>query len=124
MNSSGQNLLQIGDTSKMYVDVTVDETDIAAVEEGQNVDVAIEAYPGMPFEGKVIRIDPQAVVLQNVTSVHVRVEVDNSVPTFALLKPGMNATCEFVMEKADSAGYMQMNCDKVSTGLLSFIKLS
>ena len=103
MNSSGQNLLQIGDTSKMYVDVTVDETDIAAVEEGQNVDVAIEAYPGMPFEGKVIRIDPQAVVLQNVTSVHVRVEVDNSVPTFALLKPGMNATCEFVMEKTDSA---------------------
>jgi HlyD family secretion protein len=103
MNSSGQNLLQIGDTSKMYVDVTVDETDIAAVEEGQNVDVAIEAYPGMPFEGKVIRIDPQAVVLQNVTSVHVRVEVDNSVPTFALLKPGMNATCEFVMEKTESA---------------------
>ena len=102
-SSQGQSLLQIGNTNKMYVDVTVDETDIAAVEEGQSVDVSIEAYPGMPFEGKVIRIDPQAVILQNVTSVHVRVEVDNSVPTFTLLKPGMNATCEFVMEKVDGA---------------------
>jgi HlyD family secretion protein len=103
MAAQGTNLVQIGDVSRMYVDVAVDETDIASVDVGQTVDVAVEAYPGIPFEGKVIRIDPQAVVLQNVTSVHVRVEVDNSAPTFALLKPSMNATCEFVMDKVDSA---------------------
>jgi HlyD family secretion protein len=103
MAAQGTNLVQIGDVSRMYVDVAVDETDIASVDIGQTVDVAVEAYPGIPFEGKVIRIDPQAVVLQNVTSVHVRVEVDNSAPTFALLKPAMNATCEFVMDKVDSA---------------------
>ena len=101
--SQGTNLVQIGDVSRMYVDVAVDETDIASVDIGQTVDVAVEAYPGIPFEGKVIRIDPQAVVLQNVTSVHVRVEIDNTAPTFRLLKPAMNATCEFVMDKVDSA---------------------
>ena len=103
ISATGQSLVQLGDISRMYVDVTVDETDIANVDEGQTVDVSIEAYPGVPFEGKVTRVDPQAVVLQNVTSVHVRVEVDNSAPTFRLLKPGMNATCQFVIAERANA---------------------
>ncbi len=102
LNSTGTNIIQIGDTDRMYVDVTVDETDIANVDEGQKVEVSFESYPGVPFEGKVARIDPQAVVEQNVTSVHVRVEVDNSSPTFRLLKPGMNSTCEFVLEEKEN----------------------
>ena len=96
----GTSIVQIGDISKMYVDVTVDETDIANVEEGQAVEVSIDAYPGIPFEGKVARVDPQALVEQNVTLVHVRVVVDNSDAKFKLLKPGMNATCEFVLADA------------------------
>lgn len=99
ISSAGASMMTVGDTSRMYVDVTVDETDVANVDVGQKVDVSVEAYPGVPFEGKVIRVDPQAVVLQNVTSVHVRVEVDNSTPTFQLLKPGMNTTCEFVVKE-------------------------
>lgn len=100
-NSTGTSILQIGDTSKMYVNVSVDETDIANVDVGQTVDVTVEAYPGVPFEGKVARVDPQAQVEQNVTTVPVRVEIDNSSPTFRLLKPGMNATCEFVVDKKE-----------------------
>jgi len=99
--ATGNNIVQIGDVTKMYVDVTVDETDIANVDDGQPVDVSIEAYPGIPFSGKVARIDPQAVVEQNVTNIHVRVEIDNSDTKFQLLKPGMNATCEFVKGKKD-----------------------
>lgn len=67
----------------------------------QKVDITFDAYATTPFEGKVIRIDPQAVVESNVTTVHVRVEVDNSVPSFRLLKPGMNASCEFIVQKKD-----------------------
>jgi HlyD family secretion protein len=100
--ATGNNIVQIGDVTKMFVDVTVDETDIANVEEGQAVDVTIEAYPGVPFEGKVARIDPQAIVEQNVTNIHVRVEIDNSDVKFQLLKPGMNATCEFVKDKKEN----------------------
>jgi HlyD family secretion protein len=97
----GTSIVQMGDISKMFVDVTVDETDIANVEEGQAVEVSIDAYPGVPFEGKVARVDPQAVIEQNVTTVHVRVVVDNSDAKFKLIKPGMNATCEFVMGSED-----------------------
>jgi HlyD family secretion protein len=97
--SAGQSIVQMGDVSRMYVDVAVDETDIANVDVGQVVDVNVEAYPGVPFQGKVIRINPEAQVDQNVTTVHVRVEIDNSAPTFRLLKPAMDVTCEFVIGK-------------------------
>ncbi|HSV75011.1 MAG TPA: efflux RND transporter periplasmic adaptor subunit [Chthonomonadales bacterium] len=99
--ATGNNILQLGDVTRMYVDVTVDETDIATVREGQQVDIMMDAYPGVPFEGTVTRIDPQAVVEQNVTQIHVRVEVDNSAPAFRLLKPGMNATCEFIDDERE-----------------------
>lgn len=102
ITASGTSILQMGNISRMYCDASVDETDIANVDVGQTVDVAIDAYPGVPFEGKVYRIDPLATVSQNVTSVHVRVEVDNSSPMFRLLKPGMNTTCQFVLAKKPS----------------------
>lgn len=99
--ATGNNILELGDVTRMYVDVTVDETDIASVDEGQDVEVTIDAYPSLPFQGTVARIDPQAVVEQNVTTIHVRVEIDNTDVQFRLLKPGMNATCEFVSQRKD-----------------------
>jgi HlyD family secretion protein len=98
-SSTGSNIVQMGDITRMYVEVQVDETDVASVEVDQKVDITFDAYPTTPFEGKVIRINPEALVEQNVTTVKVRVEVDNSVPSFRLLKPGMNASCEFVVNK-------------------------
>ncbi|MCC6730120.1 MAG: efflux RND transporter periplasmic adaptor subunit [Chthonomonadales bacterium] len=99
--ATGNNIIQLGDVTRMYVDVAVDETDIANVSQGQPVDVTVEAYPGIPFEGKVTRIDPQAKVDQNVTQIHVRVELDNTAPAFRLMKPMMNATCEFVVDRKE-----------------------
>lgn len=101
LTSTGSSIVQLGDTTRMFVDVNVDEADIASVEEGQNVEISMDAYPGIPFEGVVSRVDPQAVVEQNVTMIHVRVELDNSSPTFRLLKPGMNATCDFIVESRE-----------------------
>ena len=101
-NSAGTAIVQMGDTSRMYVDVQVDETDIASIEMDQKVDVTFDSYATAPFEGKVIKVDPQAVVESNVTTFHVRVEVDNSDMKFKLLKPGMNATCEFIINRKEN----------------------
>ncbi len=100
-NSSGTSIVQMGDISRMYIDVQVDETDIASVDLDQKVDITFDAYATTPFEGKVIKIDPQAVVDSNVTTVHVRVEVDNTATSYRLLKPGMNASCEFISDKKE-----------------------
>jgi HlyD family secretion protein len=94
--SQGTTLLQIADTARMYVEVSVDEADIGLVRVGQSVLIRIDAFPDKPFRGKVSRIDPQAVLEQNVTVVKVRVEV---LTPDERLKPGLNATCEFLVAR-------------------------
>lgn len=96
----GTSLVQLGDMSRMFVLASVDETDIAQVEVGQGVDIVLDAYPNEIFEGVVTRIDPQTVVEQNVTTIPVTVEIED--PDIRL-KPGMNATCEFVVERSVDA---------------------
>ena len=93
---SGVAIVDIADVSRMSVLVNVDETDIAQIEVGQEVDITIEAYPDELFSGKVTKIAPQSVVDQSVTTIPVTVEVE--LPD-ARLKPGMNATCDFITNR-------------------------
>jgi len=92
------SIVQLGDMSRVFVDCQVDETDIGKVWEGQSVDITVDAFPEQIFEGKVVRIDPRTTTEQNVTYVHVKVEFDMPDPR---LKPGMTATCEFIVERRE-----------------------
>jgi HlyD family secretion protein len=90
---SGVAIVDIADVSRMFALVNVDETDIAQIEVGQDVDISVEAYPDELFTGKVTKIAPQSVTDQNVTTIPVTVEIE--VPD-GRLKPGMNANCDFI----------------------------
>ncbi|HEX2948795.1 MAG TPA: efflux RND transporter periplasmic adaptor subunit [Armatimonadota bacterium] len=93
---SGITLMEIADLSHMYATVNVDETDIAQVKVNQEVDVTVDAYPDEIFTGVVSKIAPETVTEQNVTSIPVTVEID--APDLRL-KPGMNATCDFITDR-------------------------
>jgi HlyD family secretion protein len=95
---AGTSVVQLGDLSRMYVFASVDETDISNVEMNQKVDVTLDAFPDEIFEGVVTRIDPQTVLDQNVTTIPVTVEITDP---DARLKPGMNATCDFIIERKE-----------------------
>ncbi|HEX6938897.1 MAG TPA: efflux RND transporter periplasmic adaptor subunit [Longimicrobiales bacterium] len=86
--SGGTTLFLMADLSEMQVRTLVDETDIGRIEAGLPARVSVEAYPNRTFIGKVFKIEPQAVVEQNVTMFPVLVRLDNRE---GLLKPGMNA---------------------------------
>jgi HlyD family secretion protein len=86
--SGGTTLFKMADMSEMQVRTKVDETDIGKIHPGQEARVALEAYPGRNFIGEVIKIEPQAVVEQNVTLFPVLIRLKNPE---GLLKPGMNA---------------------------------
>jgi len=92
----GVSLVDLADVSRMFALVSVDETDIAQIAVGQSVDVTIDAYPDELFMGKVTKISPQTTTEQNVTTVPVTVEIGS--PDLRL-KPGMNATCDFIIAK-------------------------
>jgi len=86
--SGGTTLMLMADLSEMQVRALIDETDIGHVAAGQVARVSVEAYPGRVFRGRVLKIEPQAVVEQNVTMFPVLVRLPNDE---RLLKPGMNA---------------------------------
>jgi HlyD family secretion protein len=86
--SGGTTLLMMADLREMQVRTLVDETDIGKVQPGQSARVRVEAYPTRSFLGTVMKIEPKAVVEQNVTMFPVLVRLENRE---GLLKPNMNA---------------------------------
>jgi len=94
----GTLLLKMADLGQVQVRVLVDETDIGKIRGGMPAAVDVSAYPNQPFVGQVIKIEPQAVVEQNVTLFGVLVSIDNRE---RLLKPGMNAEVTITVVRSD-----------------------
>ena len=87
----GTLLLRMADLRRVLVRTRVDETDIGKISAGMQANVAVAAYPSREFAGRVEKIEPLAVVEQNVTLFSVLILLDNP---DSLLLPGMNAEVE------------------------------
>ena len=94
----GTLLLKMADLSQVQVRVLVDETDIGKITAGLPASVGVSAYPNQPFSGSVLKVEPQAVVEQNVTMFGVLVSIDNRE---GLLKPGMNSEVTITVARKD-----------------------
>jgi HlyD family secretion protein len=97
--SGGTAVVQLANVSRMYVDVEVDEADIARIKAGQQVSIVLDAYPNAPRHGVVRKIYPTAETTTNVTYVHVQVEVNHK-DVNRQLRPAMNATCDFTVAES------------------------
>ena len=95
--SGGSVLFRMANLASMQVRTLVDETDMGELEAGLAATVTVEAYPDRVFQGVVERIEPQAVVQQNVTMFAVIVRLDNR---SGFLKPGMNSEVEILIDEA------------------------
>jgi HlyD family secretion protein len=89
--SGGTTLLQMADLNLVQVKALVDETDIGKVQPGQHATVTVDAFPNRPFDGTVLKIEPQAQTEQNVTVFPVSIRIQNQ---DGLLRPGMNTEVE------------------------------
>jgi HlyD family secretion protein len=96
--SGGTTLLRMADLSTMQVRALVDEVDIGRLRPGQPARVTVEAHPGRVFEGRVLKIEPQAVVDQTVTAFPVLIAIENPE---GLLRPGMNAEVEIALARRE-----------------------
>lgn len=95
--SGGTTLMVMANLEFMQVRTLVDETDMGDIRPGMRANVTVEAYPDRRFVGVVEKIEPQAVVQQNVTMFPVIVQLDNET---GLLRPGMNAEVEIELAQA------------------------
>lgn len=90
----------LADLSSFYVDVTVDEIDVAQLEPGQSVGLTLDALPDLPLNGEVATISPLSSAQSAVTSYQVRIEIP---ATDRRVRSGMSATADIVVaEKADA----------------------
>ena len=92
----GTTLLTMADLSKVRIRALFNETDIGQVRPGQTATVTVDAYPDRRFTGIVEKIEPQAVIQQNVTMFPVLVTLENNE---GLLKPGMNGETNVMVEQ-------------------------
>lgn len=94
--SGGTTLFMMANLDDMRVRTLVDETDMGQLTSGMIATVRVEAFPDRTFQGEIEKIEPQAVVNQNVTMFPVIVLLDNRA---GLLKPGMNAEVEVLVDE-------------------------
>jgi len=95
----GTLLLTMADLSAVQIRALIDETDIGKVRPGMEALVAVAAYPNQPFAGKVVKIEPQAIVEQNVTMFAALISIHNP---DGLLMPGMNSEVAVSIAERDN----------------------
>jgi membrane fusion protein, copper/silver efflux system len=80
----GDRVYTIADLTRVWIKLDAYESDLSWVRYGQTVNFETESYPGVPFEGQVVFVDP--VLTGGTRTVKVRLNVDNQ---DGRLKPGM-----------------------------------
>ena len=93
-SSGGTLLLKMADLSRVQIRMLVNEIDIGKMKPGVSATVNVAAYANRPFQGEVIKVEPQATTIQNVTMFPVLIDLENRE---GLLRPGMNADVEVMV---------------------------
>jgi HlyD family secretion protein len=96
MGSTATLVMTIGDTTQVYVQGKVDESDIGKVYMGQPARIKVESFKDKTFYGKVTKIAPLGVEKDNVTTFEVRVSIDNP---GGELKANMTANAEILLDE-------------------------
>ncbi len=88
------------DLTKMQIEASVVEADIAKVHEGQKVEFSVDSFPDEVFHGIVAQVRNNPITTSNVVTYEVIISIDNK---DLKIKPGMTANVEIITaEKKDT----------------------
>jgi multidrug efflux system membrane fusion protein len=90
--SAGTQIVTLTDLSMLYANFTLPEKASAALKSGQTVRIAVDAYPGRTFDGKITTIEPQ--IAADTRNIRVQATIANP---DRILKPGMFTTTTVVL---------------------------
>lgn len=84
----------------MELHVDVDEADVGQVDKGQSAEFTVDAYPDLEFPARIqqVRFAPETV--EGVVTYETLLTVDNAQ---LLLRPGMTATAEILVQQVEDA---------------------
>src|SRR6266699_848968 len=86
------------DLTKMQIDANVAEADVGVLEDGQDVDFTVDAFPMRTFHVKVVQVRNAPITVQNVVTYDTVIGVNNA---DLKLKPGMTANVSIVIAHRD-----------------------
>lgn len=89
-----------GDLRKMELQVAIDEADVGKVENGQTATFNVDAYPERSFPASIETVRFASETVSNVVTYKGILTVDNAE---LLLRPGMTATANIVVEQVKDA---------------------
>lgn len=95
----GTVVMKIADLNKMIVKSNINEVDIAKFSLGQNGVISLDALPYETFEGKIVKIAPQATTENNAKVFPVEISIN---ATGEKAKPGMTANVSIIGEKKEN----------------------
>ncbi len=87
------------DLTKMQIEASVVEADIAKVEVGQTVEFSVDSFPDETFYGIVTQVRNNPITTSNVVTYEVIIEIDNR---DLKLKPGMTANVEIITAQKEN----------------------
>ena len=97
--NSGTEVLTIANLNEMVINAHINQADVTRLKPGQEVEVQVEAVPGLKVIGKVERVAPQATIKNNIKGFAARIllkDVDKRI------RPGMTANIKIPVASADN----------------------
>jgi len=86
------------DLAKMDLHVDIDEADVGQVQAGLDASFSVDAYPDRDFLARILKVYYAPQVVQDVVTYEALLSVDN---TELLLRPGMTATADIIINKVE-----------------------
>lgn len=74
--TTGESALYAADMNRLYVEAQVDESDVANVKVGQQVEVTLDALPGVTLTGSVSAINPVGEEISGLVKYTIRLDLD------------------------------------------------
>jgi HlyD family secretion protein len=98
--SGGTEVMTIADLSELNINAHINQADVTRMTVGQQVDIEVEAVPGLKLVGRLDRIAPQATIKNGIKGFATRIIVKNDETTG--VRPGMTANLSIALESAEN----------------------
>lgn len=103
--TGGTALMRIADLSKMWVKTKINEVNIGQIQEGQPVEIRLDAIPDQVYQGRVVKVSPIGEKNNNVVTYEVTIEIANS---DRRLMPSMTANVDIITQVAKNVLYLPL----------------
>lgn len=99
--NEGTTIATVADMSDMIFQGKVDESEVAKIKEGMDLDLEVGALGDQPLTGKLAYISPKGLLADG--AVQFAIEADVTVPDGVMVRAGSSANASIVLDRRDGA---------------------